>query len=796
MKPNETSKQLVCHPRSARRAIHTPAEQQLRWLQPGDAPRRDEQETTRDAQQNPVDVDNTMVTGTDMGPGSPDVSSQLQSTGTSYPSTDEMTHLSTEWLHQINPESSLHMPLNMALDQDVTHQSSPDLDLINELIGYSASDDLGTTYMESVVIPPTNSPQQSPSRDGRGVNGRNNRLVPLCPGQPRHWSEDFSSQMRISMQRFEQTLNSRQPWITCCSEARASSLTTPPVVNPITDTTRDSLLAVTQLLLLQTRSIQSWDNGRNGRRLSTGNITVVTLPPAKVLDSLLRAYTSCFDQYFGLLSSELQDPNNIMTHLEHDLKAAGILLLLMIAIGATASPVPEMHTFAIGMAEICRTALPDLMEDDLLHGGPLSFKTNTPPQQLHSNLNLSQQWNHWKGQEMQSRLTYAWVVADQEWSLFYDTSPNFSVDMMTQSMPTSEKLWKATSEGDWAALAPEAFGTQPPICLRDLYTSFMNHELRPGRPTLPLQYLRLLLVPLHGMVCYLRQWLQSFSNCPVRWRKSSQGLSHPAIHAQLDQVQALLPEWFDLAIHSTTNSPAAVSMLVMYHLIALNAMTSFPNIEDALLRGPPDRPQPPNPRGSGPCPLGACPSTIAEDSSEEALVHCGQILRLVRLMLPSDQPLWWSAIVYRVALITIFLSMKRHPRNWLPAVMLGQVVQDSTSSSGTSTSGSVISMMSNSLFTDRVDAQPHHRPVALNNVAPDHPELLHFIKYKEGEPFIADRDGQLIELRRCRDVMSFFIDLADVGHRPALHATNFQVSVKDSLEQLADRWGFLSLHKI
>lgn len=388
------------------------------------------------------------------------------------------------------------------------------------------------------------------------------------------------------------------------------------------------------------------------------------------------------------------------------------------------------------------------------------------------------------------------MVADQEWSLFYDTPPNFSVDMMTQSIPTSERLWKATSEGDWAALAPEAFGAQPPICLRDLYTSFMNHELRPGRPTLPLQYLRLLLVPLHGMVCYLRQWLQSFPNCPVPWRKSSQGLSNPAIHAQLDQVRALLPEWFDLAIHSTTNSPAAVSMLVMYHLIALNAMTSFPNIEDALLRGPLDRPQPPNPCGSGPCPLGACPSTIAEDSSEEALVHCGQILRLVRLMLPSDQPLWWSAIVYRVALITIFLSMKRHPRSWLPAVMLGHMVQDTTSSSGTSTSGSVMSMMSNPLFTDRVDAQPHHRPVALNNVAPDHPELLHFIKYKEGEPFIADRDGQLIELRRRRDVMSFFIDLADVGHRPALHATNFQVSVKDSLEQLADRWGFLSLHKM
>ena len=387
------------------------------------------------------------------------------------------------------------------------------------------------------------------------------------------------------------------------------------------------------------------------------------------------------------------------------------------------------------------------------------------------------------------------MVTDQEWSLVYDTPSNFSVDMMTQSLPNSESLWRATSEGDWAALAPDIFGTQAPTCLCDLYTSFMNHELRPGRSTLPLQYLRLLLVPLHGMVIHLRQWLQSFPNCPVRWRKNNQGLSNPAIHAQLDQVQALLPEWYDLAIHSTNTSPAFVSMLVMYHLIALNAMASFPNIEDALLRGPLDRSQLPNPRGSDPCPLGTCQSTIAEDSAEEALFHCGQVLRLVRLMPPSDQPLWWSAVVYRIALITIFLSIKRHPHHWLPAVMLGQMFHDTTSSSGTSTDGSGVSLMSNPLFTDRVDAQPHHRPVILNHVAPNDNELLQFTKYREGEPCLAVCDGQLIELRHPRDVMSFFIDLVDGGHLPALHATNFQASVKDSLERLADRWGFLSLHK-
>ncbi|KAJ9296557.1 hypothetical protein DTO271G3_5255 [Paecilomyces variotii] len=391
------------------------------------------------------------------------------------------------------------------------------------------------------------------------------------------------------------------------------------------------------------------------------------------------------------------------------------------------------------------------------------------------------------GDEIAARLTYAWVIADQEWSLFYDTPPNFSVDTLTESLPADERLWKAGSEGDWARLAPDVFATQPPISLRDLYTCFMNGEIRPGQSTrLSVQYLRLLLVPLHGMVCHLRQWLQSFPNCPVRWRKSAQGLSNPAIHAQLDQVQALLPEWFNLAIHSATNSPGALTMLVMYHLIALNAMASFPNIEEALLRGPPAGPQLP----TGLCP----PATIAYDSEEEALVHCGQILRLVRLMPQSEQPLWWSAVVYRVALITMFLSMKRHPHDWHPSTMLGptQATAISTASPSVS-SNSILSMMNSSASSDRVAAQVHHRSVVINDVPADHPALLNFIKYKEGEPVIAVQDGQLIELRRPREVVRHFIHLADVGYRPALRATQFQASVKDSLEQLADRWGFFSL---
>ncbi|RAH69497.1 uncharacterized protein BO66DRAFT_101836 [Aspergillus aculeatinus CBS 121060] len=848
--------------------MQRPAELQLRRLRPDDVPRGEEQQTALETtKQNLVGPDSTAIVGSDMETGSPDGLLRLQAASVPYPSTEETTHLSTEWLQQITPESSLHMPLAMVLDEDAPHQSTPDLDLISELISYSTSDVLWESYLEPMTVPPlSHSPRKSSSC------GRNSPLVSLCPGQPRHWGEDWSSQMRLSLQQFEQTLNSREPWNTGSTESSASSIATPPAVDPITDTTRDNLLVVTQLLLMQTRNVHSREHSSHGRRLSPLNLTIVTLPPAKALDDLLRAQVSCFEQYFGLSSGEVQDPNTLMNDLPHDVKAAGIMLLLMIAIGATASPAPELHIFATGLTETCRTALSDMMEGDmastrpdivshcallllylgmwsgerwlmrvspticrmilpfhvaissanlpfhwpqtscahrqmytqLLHRKPPSLDNGDTPSLLSSSLGLNQQWAQWKEEEMNSRLTYAWVIADQEWSLFYDTPLSFSVDTLTESLPADDRLWKAGSESDWARLAPEAFATQPPICLRDLYTCFMNGELRPGRGTrLPLQYLRLLLVPLHGMVCHLRQWLQSFPNCPVRWRKSTQGLSNPAIHAQLDQVQALLPEWFNLAVHSAnTNSPAGLAMLVMYHLIALNAMASFPSIEAALLRGPPARPEAPNPRGSGPCPLGACPATIAHDSEEEALVHCGQILRLVRLMPPADQPLWWSAVVYRVALITMFLSMKRHPHDWLPALMLGPVEAASlasssaTSSSSGTSSSSIISMMSSSASASVSDrgatVPPQLRSVVLNDVPADHPALLNFIKYKEGEPVLADRDGQLVELRRPREVLRLFIDLADVQYRPVLRATRFQASVKDSLEQLADLWGYLS----
>ncbi|KAJ9296556.1 transcriptional regulator family: Fungal Specific TF [Paecilomyces variotii] len=353
------SKQLVCQPRSARRATQPAAEFQIRQLRPLNVSRGEEQQTATEAKQNQAGADGTVVAETNMEPDSPAALLHLQPASVSYANAEETAYLSTEWLQQITPESSLHVPLAMVLDQNETDQSSPDLDRISELISYSASDALGEPYLEPATL--NHTPRKSPGREGRATGGDNSPIVRLCPGQPRHWGEDWSSHMRVSLQRFEQTLNSREPWITSGTDASASSIAT------ITDTTRDSLLVVTQLLLLQARDIHSRDHGRG---FSSVNLTVVTLPPAKVLDDLLRSYVPCFEQYFGLSSSELQDPNTIMTEFPHAVKAAGILLLLMIGIGAAATPAPKLHVFATGLAQTCRTALSDMMEGDVASTRP------------------------------------------------------------------------------------------------------------------------------------------------------------------------------------------------------------------------------------------------------------------------------------------------------------------------------------------------------------------------------------------------------------------------------------------
>ncbi|KAH8689372.1 hypothetical protein BGW36DRAFT_307906 [Talaromyces proteolyticus] len=796
--------------------------------------------------------------------------------------------LPPDWLAQIprqadQPTPALQQqlpPVASSAERDSSGSQSTPTSMMDELrdlnmTDLAMTDLMGTSGYDRLWEPYL---ANSPVGDGRLVGGESqgdwdskaadgdiSRRASTSMHQPARFfpstfrpkSKDCFSQARINLQQLEQTLKSQEQWGTSWAPTNQSTrVRAQTSAEPITDSTRDQLLVVTQLLLQQSRSIHV----RNSSSIHTDahplNAVLITLPPTKVLDDMIRAYSSNFDQYFKLYSSPVLKPNDLLAQLPQHGKLPGIVLLLMIAIGAAALPTQECQNFAVGLAEMCRISLSELLERDfsittepmvsscallLLYLGmwcgerwlmgissaqkamyvhlfrnATHLETPDTHQPFFGALDVDQAWSKWKDQEFKSRLTYAWVMADQEWSLFYDTANIFSVDMLIDPMPADDKLWKAASSTDWAQLVPEYLSNTSQISLRDLYSRFMNGELRVVRgPGLSLLSLRLLLMPLQGMVCHLRQWLQTFSNRPVRWKRSAQALSNSAIHAQLDQVRGLLIEWFTLASHSSsspsTDSPFSLATLVIYHLVSLNTISGFPEIEDALANGMmPDRGSW-NPAVGGV--QGPDVSVVAQDSEEEVLFHCGQVLRLYRLMPQKEQPLWWPGVIYRVALIVCFIAIARHPFDWqqprssrATSWTTGSGDKDNSRTSTTTNGnagGDILSTSASSYTLESAMASSSgnqlqfNRRFALDGLPADHPTLVNFLKYKDGEPTLTYRDGHFASLKNPDEIFRYFIEMLDGGRDKTDHGmgsqnlsgTQLQSSVRSALESVADRWG-------
>ena len=87
--------------------------------------------------------------------------------------------------------------------------------------------------------------------------------------------------------------------------------------------------------------------------------------------------------------------------------------------------------------------------------------------------------------------------------------------------------------------------------------------------------------------------------------------------------------------------------LIIYHLISLNAITSFKDIEQFARREV----------ALGSFRYASWLQMRCIDQPEEAFFHCGQILRLIRSMPRPVRPPWWAGAVYRVALTGWATSM-------------------------------------------------------------------------------------------------------------------------------------------
>ncbi|KAK7521595.1 hypothetical protein IWZ03DRAFT_97487 [Phyllosticta citriasiana] len=579
-------------------------------------------------------------------------------------------------------------------------------------------------------------------------------------------------------------------------------------VMPLQESTRDKLLAITQSFLHKALDIHkegaSGSPASGGSPMSNGGSNFVLLPPARVLEHFLRSYANSFERYFPLTARGILDANELLS--SYNDKAASLLVLMMIAQGSMVIPSVETRWLTGGLTEACRISLFDLIEKNIILSGD--------PVVLHSALLFTVQaawsgdkwqmdiamgqrgmyfsmlrhsgvleprhaptprmdqagpdglWADWIQHEARSRLIYSWVMVDQDLSLFHDTAPLFSVTEFGAPMPDADCLWTAKTAAEWSDMFNQVHefsggfssvgsGARP-LSLRDLFRHFLDDEISTQGIELTPLHLRLLLHPLQSLVCQYCQLLSCFSDNSAS-RQRTRAVTAASTRVRLEEVQSLLQRWYDLADRYLKSHPACALMqanLVLFHLISLNAVTNFPEIERLARRE------------------GGFDGSYAQlmwqhkrciSDVEEAIFHCGQALRLVRSMPRGVRPPWWAGAVYRVALIL-----------WTDALTHTEPVANTVSPPGTSSSAGSSAATTTTMF-------PVPGPsFAVDALPPDHPLLSRYLTKREGVPTLTKRDGSQLAMDNAYAVLKHCIDVVDQGH-----ATRFSDGIRGKLDRLA-----------
>ncbi|KAK5148775.1 hypothetical protein LTR04_000525 [Oleoguttula sp. CCFEE 6159] len=597
---------------------------------------------------------------------------------------------------------------------------------------------------------------------------------------------------KLNLERLEQSLKNHEGWSTWrpawdeADFAAGDQVT----VMQLHESTRDKLLAITQSFLHKALDIHRdgmTSSPRSGESPSSTASNFILLPPARVLEYFLRSYGNSFERYYSLTSRGILDANELM-HCYND-KASSLLILMMIAQGAMNIPSVEARWLTGGLTEACRISLFDLIEKNIiLSGDPIVLHSallftvqaawsgdkwqmdiamgqrgmyfsmlrhsgvlepsHTGPLAMDQRANPEHIWSEWIQHESRSRLIYSWVMVDQDLSLFHDTNPLFSVTEFGAPMPDADRLWQAKTAGEWSGIFEQVHefsggyssvgsGARP-LSLRDLFRHFLDDEIvSNGIEMTPLQ-LRLLLHPLQSLVCQFTQLLSCFSDT-ISSRQRTRAVTAASTRVRLEEVQAMLQRWYDLADRHCKANPMCAMMqanLVMFHLISLNAVTNFPEIERLARREGFD--------GTYQQLVWIHKRCISD--VEEAIFHCGQIFRLIRSMPRGIRPPWWSGAIYRVALI-LWTDSLTHNESITP---------------------------SNGLF-------PVPGPsFAVDALHAEHPLIVRYLSKREGIPCLTKRDGSQITMDHAFRVLSHCIDVIDEGV-----ATRFSDGIRNKLERLA-----------
>ncbi|GAB1313850.1 hypothetical protein MFIFM68171_04060 [Madurella fahalii] len=571
-------------------------------------------------------------------------------------------------------------------------------------------------------------------------------------------------------------------------------------VVPLTSRTRDKMLAITQSFLLKALEIHR--GGINGypksATSSPGDFNFIVLPPSQILEYFLRSYVRSLTVYYPLVTGCV-DPNEMLQNNQ----ASTLLVLLMIAQGAAAMPMAEARYLSAGLTETCRISLFDIVEKDVeLSADPIALRCALlfivlgawsgdkwlmdiamgqrgmymsmlkhagmlDPQPLmipafNDSANTELQWRTWVNREGRNRLVYNYVMLDQELSLFHDTAPLFAITELQCPLPGPEVLWLAPNSEQWLTAMQSVYGctanvnpqllSGPSITpsLYDLFQDFLQDNLSRRQGNVSPQQLRLILHPLQALLYHLRQMLSCFSDIVGTRRTSACTFTKASTQVRMEEVQGLLQKWYELTLaysKAHPGCPVTRCNLVLYHLISLNAVTSFPEVERLARREGFD-------------------GSYWELSlrykrcifqREEAIFHCGQVFRLLRLM-PSDRrPAWWSAAMYRATLIL-----------W---------------------TDSISKLDPNFQIDKRENAGPGSpRQVVIDQATPEDPALVAFAWNGEGIAKLTRRDGSTMTLDAPADVLSYAIQNIEAGF-----SSRIGDGIKRKLIELGKNWNVDSI---
>jgi hypothetical protein len=266
----------------------------------------------------------------------------------------------------------------------------------------------------------------------------------------------------------------------------------------------------------------------------------------------------------------------------------------------------------------------------------------------------------------------------------------------------------------------------------------LRDELEVKNRKAPAPLLKLLLHPLQSLVFHLSQLLSSFYGMHG-YQQGTRPLLTASTLMRLEEVQSTLHKWYDLAMVNHRAEPDCSIMngsLVLYHIIYLNTVTYFPEIERLT-------------RKEGYDSLtweSALRSRQFIYQPEKAIFHCGQIFRIMKAMPATGRPPWWSAALYRASLIVWMDSNSRY----YAGESLG--------------SGPLL---------------------AINSSLPDDPAIKAYLNSSFGVPSFQLPDGSLVNLDKPDEVLRQCISLLDDGV-----STRFSDGIRRKLQTLRKNWEF------